>query len=64
MIYGPEEAEAVLLAYVPTAHVQGYPPGPHFAAKQQRLLDDVRREYEDLVVDLLDKVESFAEKIA
>jgi hypothetical protein len=64
IVAGPAEAEAALLAYDPTAHVQGYPPGSAFAAKQTRLLADIRQRYAEQVSQLLARVPGMCERIA
>lgn len=40
------EVVSFLRSYDPVADVQGYPPGPAHAEKQQRLVDDIRRRYQ------------------
>ncbi len=64
IVDGPPEAEAVLLAYNPTEHVQGWPVGEQFAGKQARLLAEVKASYESLVSELMAKVPAFCERIA
>jgi len=63
-IVGKPEAVAVVLRdYDPTSHVQGYPPGEHYAAKQARTLDDIRRRYDSQVSEILASAPEFAEEV-
>lgn len=43
-----------LRAYDPLEHVAGYPPAEHFAEKQMRLEDGLRRRWASQVSDVLD----------
>jgi hypothetical protein len=59
----PEAVAEVLRDYDPTSHVQGYPPGEHYAAKQARTLDDIRRRYDAQVSEILASAPEFAEVV-
>jgi len=55
---------AILRDYDPTAHVLGFPPGPAYAEKQQRVLDDLRVRYEAQIGEMLaEHADIFAEVI-
>lgn len=59
----PEKVAAALQGYDPCAAVEGYPPGDHYAQRQARLMDDVRRRYETQISELLASSPEFAEKV-
>ncbi|MCC6743620.1 MAG: hypothetical protein IT175_07130 [Acidobacteria bacterium] len=55
---------AVLRDYDPTARVLGFPPGPAYAEKQQRMLDDLRLRNEAQIGEMLaEHADIFAEVI-
>lgn len=58
----PADVAETLLAFDPCDGVQGYPAGEAYAAKQARLILDLRQRFEALVSEVLDSDE-FAEEI-
>lgn len=52
----PAAVHAVLQDYDPTEHLQGYPAGPTYAAKQARLEADIQRRYEALAVEVYERL--------
>lgn len=59
----PEEIEAALRAYDPTAHVQGFPAGPQYEGRQATLLGWIRQRYDDQVRELLGQLPQADERI-
>lgn len=55
------ELANALREYDPCTRVQGYPPGPQYAEKQDRLLTSMRSRYDEQVSALLDKIEGAEE---
>jgi hypothetical protein len=55
---------AELTRYDPATYLQGFPPGPHFADKQARLVRDLRARYQSLVSLVLTQAgEIFIERV-
>lgn len=52
-----EDAAAELRAYDPCAYLLGYPPGEHYAERQERVRRDLRLRYETAVSEVLGELE-------
>lgn len=64
VVDSPEDVKGELARWDPLAPVAGYPPGEQFAAKQERLLADVRARFDRTVSELFSQLgPEFAERI-
>lgn len=64
VVEGPGDVVAVLKNWEPTACVAGYPPGPTFERRQERLLAEVRARFDRCVSDLFGQLgPEFTERI-
>jgi hypothetical protein len=64
VLESPDAVRAALAAHDPATGVEGFPPDPQFAKRQQKILDDIRTRYGRCVSDLFGQLGSeFSETV-